>query len=84
MGIKQYNRSRDYKLLVELVKEQNIACEVSYGKCLRTTAWVKKSPYSGELAIRAYGVSYITANTDDEFMHKCWEANVEFIIPNMD
>lgn len=87
-----YETSRDYKLLVELMKKSSVICIVDYTAsntiipALRDIAhtiyYANENGSDCWLSIDARGLGYVTAWNEDLFIDRCKDANVEFLIPN--
>lgn len=77
--------SRDYRRLAAVMKSVSVVCIVDYprstgGEALRDVAHTLYGP-NGFWEIASRGHGYVTAFSEEEFIERCGEANVEWIIP---
>lgn len=91
-AVEGYTMSRDYRLLLVLMRKAAVMCLVDYRfstdsheveacRDATHTIW-NKDRYGEHFQISSRGHGYIHADTEDGFMHACSRANVEFFVPN--
>lgn len=81
---KGYKMSRDYELLVRLMRMQSIVCFVGMGKCenIRDVARTVYSYYqNGEEVFGVY--SYICSVDVERFKERCAKVDLEFLVPEV-
>jgi hypothetical protein len=79
-----YTTSKDYKLLFELMQKTSVICIIDYdfSDLTEPSRDIAKTAYKdGDYQIGARGISYLWAETKDEFVRYCERQNVEFIPP---
>lgn len=90
-----YKTSSDYELLVKLMNEQIVVCEVDYNwrDGSAPTRDIAKAIYNNYgyegddemlYSISSRGISYITEDDKQQFINKCKRFNVKFMLPNKD
>lgn len=91
----QYNTSKDYDKLFELIQTQRIVCFVNYEKKISDTKTVKLTDICANrlgiedehISIGARGIEYIHAfpfnglTLKEDFIKQCSEYSLEFIEP---
>lgn len=87
-----YETSRDYKLLVELMKKSSVICIVDYtagNTIIPAVRRIANTAYTADddgndcwWSISTIGICYVVAWGEDMFIDRCKDANVEFLIPN--
>lgn len=81
-NIEGYELSRDYKALFEQMTKSSVVCIVNYGHTASCRD-VAHTLYRDDVyQISARGISYIYAETLEEFIKQCEDDDVEFIPPN--
>jgi hypothetical protein len=78
-AITNYNTSRDYELLFELMQKSSIVCIVDYNFARDVAQTLCKC---GDYQICARGIGYLWAENKEEFLKYCEMYNVEFVVPN--
>ena len=81
-NIEGYKTSRDYKELFEMMTKASVVCVVDYGETGRCRDVAHTLFRDGVYQISARGISYVCAETLEEFIKQCESDNVEFIPPN--
>ncbi len=84
-----YDTSKDYEKLWELMKTQRILCMIDYGEMYKDdkyqlrdvcqTPAVERDRYFTDISCRGY--SYISARNKEEFIEQCTKGNLEYIVP---
>ena len=83
-----YKTSRNYRRLVELMKQSAVVCIVDYDRIAdcRDVAHTLFEENTGRgesmFQISARGIAYIHAFYEEDFIKQCQRANCEFIEPN--
>ena len=75
-----YNTSRDYELLWELAKTQDLICFCDWNK--QKNFFTCKKVSANLISMRPFSEFSINDNSKERFLSVCKEYNLEFIIPN--
>lgn len=73
-----YKTSRDYSALYDLALKQAVICIVDYNKSRDTAATIF---HGGTLQVSARGICYISAETREDFVSQCGQADLEYLDP---
>ena len=77
-AITNYNTSRDYELLFELMQKSSIVCIVDYNFARDVAQTLCRE---GDYQICVRGMGYIWTDKKEEFLKDCKAYNVEFVVP---
>lgn len=73
-----YKTSRDYSALYDLAMKQAVICIVGYNKSRDIAATLF---YQDTLQVSARGICYISAETREDFVSQCGQADLEYLEP---
>ena len=81
-----YEKSTDYKLLVELARKQSVVCIADYHgrydyRDVAQTVWYEYRNGEEVFAINARGIDYVHVIGVDDFIDQCVKQNIEFLLP---
>lgn len=85
-NVTEYQLSRDYDLLFELMHKSSIICIVdcdfTKGDSCRDVAQTLCREGGGDYLISCRGTGYVWAEDKEDFVRQCKISNLEFILPN--
>jgi hypothetical protein len=81
-----YETSRDYRRLLELMREQSVICLVDFSRTCRDIAktfyeYRPQCKTKETFQVQARGVAYIYDWEEKRFLESCKRLNLEFILP---